>query len=711
MNNKVLLVGDHPSSTSGNSGMMNEILRQIEVEGKYEASVFALKSAGYNSAQDVNKKYPYTIIEGSSEKDRIGKKKLLDILQVTEAKNIIFVGLDIWAYVEIFKQIQQIRVQRGLVLSAIFPFDIREVRKDWVTWMNFFDYPCVYSQYGYDSLKEHVPNLSYFRPSLKQNNIWESYSDEKKLATKKRFFPGLVKDELVFGFVGVNQMRKDPQKLIKAYPLVKKELPNSCIYFHCNLKQGVYNLQQYVVDCGYKKGWMRNNGGSRPFTDKEMVDMYNSLDVLVNCSIQEGLSWTPLEAMLCGCPVIGTETTSQTELIEKSGVLVKQTVPTYMPLIGRAGNTWMDAMTCTPEAVAEAMLYVGKDVGVRKQMREKGLAMGKEWLSLASDVNVLLGEMTKKENIVLKSQKIDKVLFVQHSSAGDVLMTTQCFKGLKERHPGKELVYMTQPQYMSIIEGNPYIDEIISWNPEEAKRYAHVYNPHSDKIAPGNWGRNANTLLADFYWKLLDVEPTEMFIDPIYSKYLDNISIEGKKVVLVHTTGGSKKHRTYKYMDEVCSKIREERKDVVTIQIGAEDDCEANADIDLRGKLSFRETAWIVKRAHYAITVDSFVSHLVGIFGIPQLCLFGTGNSSVVRPKQKENLLICLSLDYIRDCPGLGPCSGVVDCPHPCCIGIHSPELVYNIFKELMNDSQQSIVKFYSTTKKGMDYEVTDNSR
>jgi ADP-heptose:LPS heptosyltransferase len=36
------------------------------------------------------------------------------------------------------------------------------------------------------------------------------------------------------------------------------------------------------------------------------------------------------------------------------------------------------------------------------------------------------------------------ILFGQHSAAGDVFMTTKALPGIKERHPGLPLVYMTQ---------------------------------------------------------------------------------------------------------------------------------------------------------------------------------------------------------------------------------------------------------------------------
>ena len=133
-------------------------------------------------------------------------------------------------------------------------------------------------------------------------------------------------------------------------------------------------------------------------------------------------------------------------------------------------------------------------------------------------------------------------------------------------------------------------------------------------------------------------------------------------------------------MKDVCEGIRGR---YFTIQLGGKDDYPAGADLDLRGKLSFRESAWVMSKAKIAITVDSFISHLAGALGISQICLFGSGNHFVVRPNQVKGKLICLVPDYIRHCIGLGPCSGSVrNCPAPC-TGRHDPKIILEKIKEI----------------------------
>jgi ADP-heptose:LPS heptosyltransferase len=262
-------------------------------------------------------------------------------------------------------------------------------------------------------------------------------------------------------------------------------------------------------------------------------------------------------------------------------------------------------------------------------------------------------------------------------------MTTKAMQGLKARHGDLPLVYMTQAKFHEILDGNPYIDEVINWDPflmENRGRYRFFYAPHNDIVLPGHWGRNCNSLLSDFYWRLIGVSKGEFYIRPKRPESRKiREAILGKRVCVVHTTGGDPHMRTYKYMPEVCRHL----KGYVTVQLGGPDDWPAGAELDFRGLLSYRESAWVMAQACLAVTVDSFMSHLAGAMGVSQVCLFGCGNAHVVQPEQVSGRLVCLEPDYLMDCPGLGPCSGQVrDCPVPC-MGVHDPAAIVDKLAEI----------------------------
>lgn len=82
---------------------------------------------------------------------------------------------------------------------------------------------------------------------------------------------------------------------------------------------------------GYEPGWMRN---PPPFLTlageleaRDMVELYGAADVMVSPSSFEGFGLTFVEAMACGCPVVGVAATSVPEVVGDGGVLVERPEP------------------------------------------------------------------------------------------------------------------------------------------------------------------------------------------------------------------------------------------------------------------------------------------------------------------------------------------------------------------------------------------------
>ena len=694
---KVLFVGLNPFATAGNSAMMYAILAQLD-KTRYSASCFVADPPSVEWSSLLYNPLDYSIIPANDGSSPLSLAKLLQVIMNGGHDAVILVGVDIWEYLEVLKSLS--KQHRSFKLGAIFPYDLQYIRKDWVQWINWLDFPCVYSQYGKDMLKDFVPRIRYFRPPLKNAEIWQPANQLTRSAVRKKLYPTLKPNDLVMGCIALNQKRKDLQGLIKAFAIARQSVPNLYLFLQTNF-YNKYNLVQAAKDYGLPPTAILKKPDNQRYLSESMPKLYNSFDILINCSLQEGLSWTPLEAMLCGVPVIASKTTAHMELIEGAGVLVPCNRDTFLRTITETGPAYVDAKKCDPRDIAAAIVSMANRKELRMVCIEKGLKKARSWLEGINDINDLLDEMCAEEAISVSSHKEDAVLFAQHSSAGDVLMTTRCFKGIKERY-GLPLHYMTSEQYMDIVTNNPYIDKIIPWDESIGQNYRFVVNPHGERIAPGHWGRNSNSLLSDFYWKILDVEPDDFFIE---MKQPDRIKEDKKDffqsftffeenkdgvlfsfvttkrlICILHTTGGDSHFRTYKFMKDVHEGLKNR---YTTVQLGGASDFPAWADVDLRGKLTFRETAWVMSKAAIAVTVDSFISHLAGALGVSQVCLFGSGNSNVVRPNQVKGELICRTIDYALRCKGLGPCSAFVrDCPATC-TGMHDPKNIIEDIKEL----------------------------
>jgi glycosyltransferase involved in cell wall biosynthesis len=68
------------------------------------------------------------------------------------------------------------------------------------------------------------------------------------------------------------------------------------------------------------------------------------------------------------------------------------------------------------------------------------------------------------EDILNKDDK-GRVLLVQPESAGDIFLCTALFKSIRERYPDWAFYVSTKREYKGIIDGNPYVDKWIEYNP------------------------------------------------------------------------------------------------------------------------------------------------------------------------------------------------------------------------------------------------------
>lgn len=70
------------------------------------------------------------------------------------------------------------------------------------------------------------------------------------------------------------------------------------------------------------------------------------------------------------------------------------------------------------------------------------------------------------EEILGEGSPEDRVLYVMPESIGDIYISTSLFESIKKQYPDKKLFVATNPQYFSILEGNPYVDKVIQYMPQ-----------------------------------------------------------------------------------------------------------------------------------------------------------------------------------------------------------------------------------------------------
>lgn len=105
------------------------------------------------------------------------------------------------------------------------------------------------------------------------------------------------------------------------------------------------------------------------------------------------------------------------------------------------------------------------------------------------------------------------------------------------------------------------------------------------------------------------------------------------KYVCFHASGKDDL-RNYDYWNQVIILLRPimQKFGYSSVQIGLESDPAIGCDIDLRGKTTFGQSAYVIKNCSFFIGVDSFPAHLAGFFDKKMIALYSNNFINCVKP-------------------------------------------------------------------------------
>ncbi|MDD5362856.1 MAG: glycosyltransferase family 9 protein [Ignavibacteria bacterium] len=255
-----------------------------------------------------------------------------------------------------------------------------------------------------------------------------------------------------------------------------------------------------------------------------------------------------------------------------------------------------------------------------------------------------------------------KILVVRLSSFGDIVLTFPFINELRRLYPDSEITFLTKPQYAEAAGLHPYINKIITLNPEIRKQ---IKNSGFDVIF--DLQKNQRTLLmlmfsdsmvfrvkkdtmkkrilAVFKINLLRSAP------PVYKRYLlalkrfkNDASGEytvttdlkcdeytGEKVYMV--VSPSSKHFTKRYPKEKFLEILQGINKTIIL---TGDNNETDRDVcgylesklsntmNMCGKSSFGKLAGLIKNSQMVVCNDSGVLHLAEALGKKTIVFFGS---------------------------------------------------------------------------------------
>lgn len=647
---RVLVWCSSPTIPTGLGRQAKLILGELHKQGKYEIDVVGADYLGGAH------QFPYTIYQIHKKEGPIATvQKIL----MTGKYDILFVYQDMWLSTALGKSMNIIRqelarIGKDIKIICYYTVD-GKTYPEWLHLANEADQIVVPNKYGQDVLKKYITSDIKIIPHGIED-VFKPLKESKLKEFRQEYFRE-NDSKFIVGWIGTPNTRKNIEDALLGFREFLEKHPDSVLYIHgimddrmlrCTAELGL--SEQVIYPMGYD-----------PFAGFDMEKIKNiiaSVDVVLNTSLAEAWGLPMTEAFACGVPVVMPENIAMSKEYEEFTWQIKSgEEQVCFDASGFYHRLDRFDMASKLSRVKTGNTKI-KILKARKHM-EKYRNVGELWRNTFDE---LITEYTAKKNTIL---------FAQYESAGDVMLSTSCLKGIKERHKGMSLHYMTRGMYRDILEGNPDIDKIIPWDGNFLRYYEVVYKPHIDKIRTGSWG-TGDTPLPNMFAELCGVEIGDASIGCVTP------SIEvPKEYLVVHSSGGHA-YRIYRYFEQALKGIK-----TPIIQIGGAGDFRVKNTIDMRGKLTFREVAWVIKNAKLFVGVDSFPHHVSAILGTPQVSLFSTAAPRTTGNPNTKGVLI--TPEWIKNCPQLGPCHGNADCYKPCIDTIdpnHVRESIYLVLKK-----------------------------
>ncbi len=180
--------------------------------------------------------------------------------------------------------------------------------------------PIVFSRFGEQMMQQAGIDARYIPLGIDAR----VYTPGDQRSARERI--GLPKDVWIVGIVAANQQnpsRKAFPQQIEAFAKFHERHPETLLYLHTtkaenNERNGV-NLVELCDHFNLIEGkdvvFANEYINYVPYSEPAMVDVYRSLDILLNVSMAEGFGVPVVEAQSCGVPVIVGDWTSMPELL------------------------------------------------------------------------------------------------------------------------------------------------------------------------------------------------------------------------------------------------------------------------------------------------------------------------------------------------------------------------------------------------------------
>lgn len=400
---KIAFVGQNPQRFTGNGNFLQVCIDQTDRK-KYDVFAFIygdtpieLIRSPFENSHDIG--CPHLFLTGQD----WGAQQILLFIEMHEIDQLIFVGIDIWRYANILQNLHNAAKRKKFTWKVIVPYDLPELRKDWLQWFRFPDQVHVYSEFGYDLLKPEIEDLFYFRPMPRYIDALKPASPEEKRELRKKLFPDATDDTLIIGFIGNNQLRKNILRMMKGVSRFVKENKDQHIifYIHTDTIRGIYDIDQLAGDFGFPDAVIRHNGNSRILFPEEMASICKTFDLYLLPSIQEGLSWTVIEMGLLGIPCAISQSTAHLDYMNNRttrDLSIMQSDAGSLPLPTSRGVSHIPVSASSPDDIFSVLHEFASTSRKEREAYSKDIREYMlDWCDKCMDISVVLDNVTIKK--------------------------------------------------------------------------------------------------------------------------------------------------------------------------------------------------------------------------------------------------------------------------------------------------------------------------
>jgi len=253
------------------------------------------------------------------------------------------------------------------------------------------DLPVGMSKFAQLQIKKAHGINSVYIPHAYDHKVFRPLSAKKKKKIRQKW---KLDNKFIIGTVARNQGRKMLDRMVKAFAIFCKDKPDAILLMHTDPNDMASSFQIFELINRLKiNNRVIFTGATfhNPFSEKQLNEVYNMMDVFFLSTSGEGFGVPTIEAMGCGVPQVLTDYTTTRELIYddiQTGLMVNlagETEQTPHPhtseiLDGTITGSWNveRGVMSIPDSVAKLnILY--NDRNFLKKLSKNSLIKAKEY--------------------------------------------------------------------------------------------------------------------------------------------------------------------------------------------------------------------------------------------------------------------------------------------------------------------------------------------